>query len=177
MLAGPKARPFLFLSDGSLNVTNFCLIASLRVKQEPISQIKHDPDDSDPIRFRSETYDAPETRMGKFTKENSSSYAVDPWTYGAPLLGVKQEPQGVQDQAPVAGPSQALWDEWARYQSNLQQLDNPGRCQCLLGVPHARHYKTFTSSLSYSGESRALCPAICGTNPYHSITRNHWRII
>lgn len=158
-------------------MTNFCLIASVRVKQEPVSQIKHEPDDSDRTRFRSETYDAPETRMGKFTKENPPSYAVDLWTHGAPPLGVKQEPQGVQDQAPVAGPSQALWDEWARYQSNLQQLDDPGTCRCLLGVCDARLYKTFTSSLSYLGESRALCSAICGTNPYRSITRNHRRII
>jgi hypothetical protein len=45
---------------------------------------------------------------------------------GAPPLGVKQEPQGVQDQEPVAGLSQALWDEWARYQSNLRKLDDPG---------------------------------------------------
>jgi len=175
MPAGPKARPFLFLSDGSLNVTNLCLIASVRVKQEPVSQIKHEPDDSDPMRFRSETCDAPETNMGEFTKENLPSYAVDPRTQGGPPLGVKQEPQGVHDQAPIAGPSQTLWDEWARYQSNLRQLDDPGTCQCLLGVPDARLYKTFTSSLSYSDESRALYPAICRTNSYHP--RNHWRII
>ena len=158
-------------------MTNLCLIASVRVKKQPVYQIKHEPDDSDPIRFRSETYDAPETSMGKFTKENPPSYATDPWTQGAPPLGVKQEPQGVQDQAPVAGPSQTLWDEWARYQSNLRQLDDPGTCQCLLGVPDVRLYKTFTSSRSYSGEPRALYPAICRTNPYQPITRNHRRII
>jgi hypothetical protein len=41
-------------------------------------------------------------------------------------LGVKPEPEGVQDLASVAGSSQALWDEWARYQSNLRQPDGPG---------------------------------------------------
>jgi hypothetical protein len=47
------------------------------------------------------------------------------WTQGAPLA-IKPEPQGVQDLASVAGSSQALWDEWARYQSNLRQPDEPG---------------------------------------------------
>jgi hypothetical protein len=68
MLAALKVRAFPFLSDGSLNVSNFCFIASVRVKQEPVSQFKHEPNDSAPTRFRSETYDAPETSIGKFTK-------------------------------------------------------------------------------------------------------------
>ena len=99
------------------------------------------------------------------------------WIQGAPPLGVKQEPQGVQVQEPAAGLSQTLWDEWARYQSNMRKLDDPGMCRCPLSVPGARLYKTLTSSPSYSGETRALCPAICGTNPYHSITTNRLRII
>jgi len=79
--------------------------------KKPVSQIKHEPDDPDPIRFRSETYDTLETGMGEFTKENPPSYAIDPWSQGGPPLGAKQEPQGVQGQAPVAGPSQTRWDE------------------------------------------------------------------
>ena len=99
------------------------------------------------------------------------------WIQGAPPLGVKQESQGVQDQEPVAGFSQVLWDEWARYQSNLRKPDDPGKRRCPLSVPGARLYKTLTSSPSYSGETRAPCPTICGTNPYHSITTNRLRII
>jgi len=48
------------------------------------------------------------------------------WTQAAPLLRAKQEPQDVQDVTSVAGPSQALWDEWARYQSNVRKPDDPG---------------------------------------------------
>lgn len=58
-------------------MTNFCFIASERVKPEPVFQIKHEPGGSDPIRFRSETYDAPGTSTGMFTKENPPPYAVD----------------------------------------------------------------------------------------------------
>jgi hypothetical protein len=159
-------------------VTNFCFIASDGVKQERVSQNNHEPDDSVSIRFRRETYDAPEIDIAsdRFTKENPPSYAVDFIDTRCAATRRKVGAQGVQEQAPVAGPSQALWDEWARYQSNLRQLDDPGIPRCPFCVPNARLYKTFTSSLCYSGESIALCPAICGTNPYHSITRNHRRI-
>ena len=33
--------------------------------------------------------------------------------------------------------------------------------------PDAHLHMTFITSLSYPGELRAPCPAICGTNPYH----------
>jgi len=44
-----------------------CFTASVRVKQEPFTQIKHGIGDSDPTRFRSETYDAPEAGIGHFS--------------------------------------------------------------------------------------------------------------
>ena len=45
-------------------MTNFYFIASDGVKHELVSQNKHEPDYSVSIRFRSETYDAPEIGIG-----------------------------------------------------------------------------------------------------------------
>ena len=38
--------------------------ASIRVKQEPFTQIEHELSDSDPTRSRNEAYDAPVTEAG-----------------------------------------------------------------------------------------------------------------
>lgn len=45
--------------------------ASVRVKQEAVAQIKHEPSDPDLNRFRSETYDAPESVIGHVSESKA----------------------------------------------------------------------------------------------------------
>jgi len=77
--------------------------ASVRVKQEPdpVTQIKPEPGDSDPMRSRSEIYDTPNPEVGRSGESEDQSLTS------------------------VAGPSQALWDEWFRYQSTHQKRSGP----------------------------------------------------
>ncbi|KAF8505553.1 hypothetical protein F5888DRAFT_1630391 [Russula emetica] len=88
-------------------------VASIRVKQEPFTQIEHELSNSDPTRSRSEAYDTPVAEEGVGHSN-------------APPLGVKQEPQDDQSRSSVASPSKALWDVWARYQSRQQGRGDPG---------------------------------------------------
>ncbi|KAH9963137.1 hypothetical protein BC827DRAFT_1193596 [Russula dissimulans] len=75
--------------------------ASVRVKQEPVTQVKHEPSNSDPTPFRSETYNAPNPEVGRSGGSEDQSLTS------------------------VAEPSQALWDEYFRYQSNQRKRSDP----------------------------------------------------
>jgi hypothetical protein len=56
----------------------FRFIASVRVKQEPVTQTQREPGDLDPTRFRSETYDPPKSSICEFQRKACPSYtAVD----------------------------------------------------------------------------------------------------
>lgn len=87
--------------------------ASIRVKQEPFTQIEHDLSNSDPTRSRSEAHDVPPVADAEAGIGHSN----------APPPGVKQEPQDVQSHSSVAWPSKALWDAWSRYQSRQRRSD------------------------------------------------------
>jgi hypothetical protein len=119
--------------------------ASVRVKQVPFTQVKHEFNDSDTTRFRSETYDTREAGIGHFN---------------APPLGVKQEFRDVQTLAPVAEPSQALWDEWARYQSRQQEHGDPGMPHYSTGpmeqVPYTRPQLIAQTPPQSSGTTRSF---------------------
>jgi hypothetical protein len=120
------APPFLSaVRWGDLCYIFFRFIASVRVKQEPVTQTQREPGDLDPIRFRSETYDPPKSSICEFQRK--ACHPTQPlisWIQDASPLSVKQEPPDVQ--ASVAGPSRALWDEWSRYQSKQKMLNDSG---------------------------------------------------
>lgn len=105
--------------------------ASIRVKQEPLTQIEHELSNSDPTRSRSEAYDAPvaEAGIGRSSESKGDLVSLrlfDFMDIDASPLGVKQEPQDAQSHSSVAWPSKALWDVWARYQSRQQGSGDPG---------------------------------------------------
>ncbi|KAI9507702.1 hypothetical protein F5148DRAFT_80433 [Russula earlei] len=93
--------------------------ASEHVTQEPVTQIKHEPRDYDPMRFRSETYDLPNTD----TRSRESE---------------------VQSLAPVPGPSRALWDERSRYRSKHSDPVNAGKHE--LNTPQTAEQPPSTQS-------------------------------
>lgn len=108
--------------------------ASIRVKQEPSTQIEHRLSNSDPTRSRSEVHDAPvaEASINHSSESEGDLVALLPFDFmdiDASPLGVKQEPQDVESHSFVACPSKALWDVWARYQSRQQGGGDPGMHQ------------------------------------------------
>jgi hypothetical protein len=78
------------------------------------------------------------------------------WTQDAQSLGVKQEPRDVQLEASDAGPSQALWDEWSRYQSQLQTSG---------GHPTDSQLPPYPSATPVKQEPRDVMPVTSDAGP------------
>ncbi|KAI0307375.1 hypothetical protein B0F90DRAFT_1665589 [Multifurca ochricompacta] len=75
---------------------------NVSVKREQVFQVKHEPSDM-------------KLTLSQSGNEDPQGTGVGP--SGVRELGVKQEPENAQSIACTPGPSQALWSEWSRYQS------------------------------------------------------------